>query len=86
LPAATTERVRALQLLAAYPNGCAEALMLGHGFTVTFLAGLVQGRFVRVERNASHVVWMQITDLGREAIARWAAPVADLKELGAADL
>jgi hypothetical protein len=39
---------------------------------------------VRVELNASHVVWMQITDLGREAIARWAAPVADPKELGAA--
>jgi hypothetical protein len=75
LPAATTERVRALQLLARYPNGCTEALMLGHGFTVAFLAGLVRGRLVTAELNASHVVWMQITDLGREAIARWAAPV-----------
>jgi hypothetical protein len=31
--------MRALQLLARYPNGCAEALMLAHGFTVVFLAG-----------------------------------------------
>jgi hypothetical protein len=38
LPTATTERVLALQLLARYPNGCTEALMLGHGFTVAFLA------------------------------------------------
>jgi hypothetical protein len=69
--------VRALQLLARYPNGCTEALMLGHGFTVAFLAGLVRGRLVTAELNASHVVWMRITDLGREALARqfgWATP------------
>jgi hypothetical protein len=70
LPAATTERVRALQLLARYPNGCTEALMLAHGFTVVFLAWLVRGRLVTAELNATHVVWMRITDLGREALAR----------------
>jgi hypothetical protein len=81
LPAATTERVRALRLLARYPNGCAEAVMLAHGFTVVFLAGLVRGRLVTAELNAAHVVWMQIADLGREALARqlrWAAP-ADVR-------
>jgi hypothetical protein len=70
LPAAAIERMRALQLLARYPNGCAEALMLAHGFTVVFLAGLVRGRLVAAELNVSHVVWMQITDLGREALSR----------------
>jgi hypothetical protein len=70
LPAATTERVRALQFLAHYPKGCAEALMLAHGFTVVCLAGLAQGRLLTAELNISHVVWMQITDLGREALTR----------------
>jgi hypothetical protein len=70
LPAATTERVRALQFLAHYPNGFAEALMLAHDFTVVCLAGLAQGRLLTAELNVSHVVWMQITDLGREALTR----------------
>jgi hypothetical protein len=74
LPAATTERIRALQFLAHYPNGCAEAVMLADGFTVVCLAGLARGRLLTAELKVSHVVWMQITDLGREA----------LKELGAA--
>jgi hypothetical protein len=32
-----TERRRALELLAASPDGCSEAIMLAHGFTVDFL-------------------------------------------------
>src|SRR5262249_33782806 len=32
------ERRRALELLAASPDGCSEAIMLAHGFTVDFLA------------------------------------------------
>ena len=77
MPTATTEWVQALESLARHPNGCSEALMLAHGFTVAFLAGLVRGRLVTAELNATHVVWMQITDLGREALARqlrWATP------------
>jgi hypothetical protein len=73
--------VRALELLARYPNGCGEALMLAHGLTVAFLAALVRGRLVTAELNATQVVWMQITELGREALARqlrWAIP-ADVK-------
>jgi hypothetical protein len=31
------ERRRALELLAASPDGCSEAIMLAHGFTVDFL-------------------------------------------------
>jgi hypothetical protein len=81
LPAAATERMRSLRLLARYPNGCAEALMLAHSFTVVFLAGLVRGRLVTAELNVSHVVWMWITDLGREVLSRrlgWARS-ADLR-------
>jgi hypothetical protein len=55
--------------------------MLAHGFTVAFFAGLVRGRLVTAELNATNVVWLQITDLGREALARqliWAAP-ADVR-------
>jgi hypothetical protein len=70
LPTAATEWVRALELLARYPNGCSEALMLAHGFTVVFLAALVRGRLATAGLNATHVVWIQITDLGREALAR----------------
>ena len=70
MPGATAERVRALGLLARHPDGCAETLMLARGFTVAFLAGLVRDRFATVELNAAQVVWVEITDLGRELLAR----------------
>jgi hypothetical protein len=73
MPTATTERVRALALLARCPDGCTEALILAHGFTIPFLAGLVGDRLVTAELSAAHQVWVQITDLGREALAQQAA-------------
>ena len=60
-------------MLARCPDGCTEALMLAHGFTITFLAGLVFDGLVTAELNTTHVVRMRITDLGREALARQAA-------------
>ena len=36
------ERRRALELLAASPDGCSEAIMLAHGFTVDFLVELIR--------------------------------------------
>ena len=69
MPWATTERVRALRLLARYPDGCAETLMLAQGFTVALLAGLVRDRFATAELNSANVVWVEITDLGREMLA-----------------
>jgi hypothetical protein len=36
------ERRRALELLAASPDGCSEANMLAHGFTVDFLVDLIR--------------------------------------------
>jgi hypothetical protein len=44
--------------------------MLGHGFAVSFLAGLVFDGLVTAELNTSSVVWMQITNLGREVLVR----------------
>ena len=73
MPAATTERVRALGLLARCPDGCTEAQILAHGFTVTFLADLVTARLVTAELSTPNDVWVQITDLGREALAQQAS-------------
>jgi hypothetical protein len=73
LPAATTERERALQLLARCPNGCAEALVLAEGFEITFLAGLVRDGLATAELNPTSIVWIEITDLGREVLAQHAA-------------
>ena len=73
MPAATTERVRALGLLARSPNGCTEALILAHGFTIPFLAVLVSDRLVTAELSTAHDVRVQITELGREALAQQAA-------------
>ena len=47
--------------------------MLAHGFTITFLADLVFDGLVTAELNTTRVVWMQITDLGREVLAQQAA-------------
>jgi hypothetical protein len=73
MPTATTERVRALGLLARCPDGCTEALILANGFTVPFLAGLVSDRLVTAELRTAQDVWVRITDLGREALAQQAA-------------
>ena len=35
------ERRRALELLAASPDGCTEAIILAHGFTTDFLVDLI---------------------------------------------
>src|SRR5262249_50984579 len=37
-----TERRRALELLAASPDGCTEAIILAHGFTTDFLVDLIR--------------------------------------------
>ena len=73
MPAATIERVLALGLLARCPDGCTEALILAHGLTIPFLADLVAARLVTAELSIAHDVWVQITDVGREALAQQAA-------------
>jgi hypothetical protein len=70
LPTATTELVRALRLLARRPDGCPEAVILAEGFKIAILAGLVRNGLVTAELTAARVVWVQITELGREALTR----------------
>ena len=46
---------RALELLAASPDGCTEAIMVAHGFTIDFLADMVRAGIAaaKVERVAA---------------------------------
>jgi hypothetical protein len=74
--AMSTERRRALRLLAGSPLGCTEAIMLAHGFTYTTLDTLVRDglataekREVRAGRRPIKVIWLTITDAGRLALA-----------------
>jgi hypothetical protein len=39
---ANAERQRALALLASCPDGCPEALLTAHGFTIPDMVGLVR--------------------------------------------
>jgi hypothetical protein len=70
------ERNRALRMLAASPNGATEAIMLAPGFTVETLGRLVLDGLATVTPRAVHtsgrpikVVWLAITDLGRQALS-----------------
>jgi hypothetical protein len=70
------EQRRALQLLARSSNGCTEAIMLAHGFTIDMLGELGAGGLLRVDIHNAHaggrakfIVWMEITAAGRKAIA-----------------
>jgi hypothetical protein len=65
---------RALEAL-AHQDGCAEAALLADGFSIDQLAGLVVGgyavmrrRRVEISGRERTVVWVQITEAGRQAI------------------
>lgn len=70
------EQRRALQLLARHPVGCAEVALLAEGFAVGQLAALVMDELAKrrpivtnVGGREKIVLWMQITDAGRAALA-----------------
>jgi hypothetical protein len=70
------ERRRALQVLARYPAGCAEAVLLAHGFSIDLLGTLVFDRLATMQPTITEigprkkiVVWVQIAEAGRMAIA-----------------
>ena len=74
------ERRRALELLAASPGGCTEAIVLAHGFTTDFLLDLIRVGLATTQTERAvaggrsmQVTRMQITDAGRRALAelRW---------------
>jgi hypothetical protein len=67
---------RALELLASSRDGCTEAIMLAHGFTVSQMVGLcVAGlatahtQRVIVARRPVEVAYLKITEEGRQALA-----------------
>jgi hypothetical protein len=76
-PIATSdEQRRALNVLAGCQRGCTVANMLAHGFTNAMLNGLVREGLAIIEPGTVctgsrriTVVWVAITNLGREVIA-----------------
>jgi hypothetical protein len=73
--ARSTERLRALRLLARCPNGCTEAVMMAYGFSIDFLAALVSDGLVTAEPSTMRaggrqvvVVWLQMTEAGRKVL------------------
>jgi hypothetical protein len=74
--ATSTDRRRALRLLADCPHGCTVANMLAHGFTNATLNSLMREGLATIEPGAMRtgtrritVVWVAITEVGREVIA-----------------
>jgi hypothetical protein len=70
------DRRRALALLATYPDGMTEALLLAHGFSTELLVELIGAGFAtaHAERMAVgprrlEVVRVRITEAGRQALA-----------------
>jgi hypothetical protein len=67
---------RALELLAGSRDGCTEAIMLVHGFTVDMLVEMVNaglatatGERVRAGKREMEVARVKITDAGQRALA-----------------
>jgi hypothetical protein len=72
-----TSRRRALELLASCRDGCTEALMLAHGFTIERMveiisAGLATATAERVIAGGRsvEVTRIGITEAGRQALAK----------------
>jgi hypothetical protein len=70
------EQRRAPELLARHPVGCAEVALLAEGFSVGQLATLAMDGFAKRQPIVTNVggrekvvLWMQITDAGRAALA-----------------
>jgi hypothetical protein len=69
-------RRHALELLASFRDGCTEAIMLAHGFTIPQMVELVHSGLatataerVVAGRQVMEVPVVRITDAGRRAIA-----------------
>ncbi len=63
--AVTTERLRALRLIPRCPDGCTEAILLAHGFSIGMLAELVFDRFAatKVEKTRAGGKTMNVVRL-----------------------
>ena len=81
-PSAT--RRRALELLAASRDGCTEATMVAHGFTIEMMVdlvcdGLASAHVERVvaDNHTIEVACAKITHAGLMALARLTAPAVN---------
>jgi hypothetical protein len=68
------DRRRALELLASRRDGCTEAIMLAHGFTIAQMVELVRAGLATASAVAGklklEIACVRITEAGRRAIAR----------------
>jgi hypothetical protein len=70
------DRRRALELLASCRDGCTEAILLAHGFTIDMMvelvnAGLASASAERVVAGKERIEIVRITETGRRALAQW---------------
>jgi hypothetical protein len=73
----TDEQLRALRLLARYPSGCPQPVLLEQGFSYDQLSELVLDGLAKLQPSIAReggqerivVVWAAITAAGRKAIA-----------------
>jgi hypothetical protein len=70
------DRFRALELLASSREGCTEAIMIAHGFTVPQMVELVRTGLATTHtrraiagRRTIEIAYMKITEAGRQALA-----------------
>lgn len=70
------DRRRALELLASCPDGCTEAILLAHGFSIDDMVALVRDGLATAHaarvvagRHKMEVARVRITDEGRKALA-----------------
>jgi hypothetical protein len=67
-----TDQRRALELLAgSAKQGCTEAFLLAHGFTVELLADMVRAGLATAQIERAHAggqTRVHITDAGRQAL------------------
>jgi len=72
----TSDRRRALRLLASAQEGCTEAIMLAHGFSIELMVelintGLATAKAKRMVAGGKsiEVAYVRITEAGRQALA-----------------
>jgi hypothetical protein len=76
MPDLTEKQRRAVEMLVRQPDACSEAQLYAYGFSFVQLAKLLIDGYATVERKCidvggreKSVPWLQITDVGRKAIA-----------------
>jgi hypothetical protein len=76
MPMPKKQRRRALELLASCRDGCTEAIMLAHGFSIEQVVELVRAGLatVHIDRivdggRTLEVARVKVTDAGRQALA-----------------